>query len=108
MTMWVRCPYLGTNIELTDERREHILERHPDLLPDYIHRIAETVSDPDVVRRDKRFPSTRLLSRHYDDARRNKHLVVVVVSDDRTGRHWIVTAYITGRVRQGDIEWTRT
>jgi len=41
------CPYLNGEVELTDEREHHIAERHPDLLPDYRHLIAETLSRPD-------------------------------------------------------------
>ena len=29
------CPYLGGEVELTEERERHITERHPDLLPEY-------------------------------------------------------------------------
>ena len=29
------CPYLGGDVELTDERERHIAERHPDLLPEH-------------------------------------------------------------------------
>jgi hypothetical protein len=29
-------PYLEGNVELTDEREEHITATHPDLLPNYL------------------------------------------------------------------------
>jgi len=29
------CPYLGGEVELSDERERHIAEHHPDLLPDH-------------------------------------------------------------------------
>lgn len=41
------CPYLKGEVELTDERKRHIAERHPDLLPEHRHRIAETLAEPD-------------------------------------------------------------
>jgi hypothetical protein len=28
------CPYLGSNVELTDEREHHIANHHPDPLPE--------------------------------------------------------------------------
>ena len=48
------CPYLGAEVELTDERELHIGERHPDLLPAHRDRIAHTLADPDQVRRRQR------------------------------------------------------
>ena len=29
------CPYLGDEVELSDEREQHIAEHHPDLLPNH-------------------------------------------------------------------------
>ena len=37
------CPYLKAEVELTDEREQHIAERHPDLLPEHRQRIADTL-----------------------------------------------------------------
>ena len=102
------CPYLRGEVELTEERQQHIAERHPDLFPHYRDRIAETVCDPDQVRRSLRFGSARLFSRWYTDIRKGKHVVVVVVSElDPTERHWIITAYMARELSEGDVEWKR-
>ena len=37
------CPYLGNDVELSDERERHILGHHPDLLPSCHARMVETV-----------------------------------------------------------------
>ena len=37
------CPYLEAEVELTDERKRHIAERHPDLLPEHWQRVAEVL-----------------------------------------------------------------
>lgn len=74
------CPYLKGEVELTEERERHITERHPDLLPEHRERVAETLLDPEQVRRSVRFGSARLFSRWYTDLKRGKHVVVVVVS----------------------------
>lgn len=63
-------------VALTAERERHIAERHPDPLPDHRERVAETVTDPDQVRRSARFGNARLLSRWYTDLKRGKHVVV--------------------------------
>ena len=38
-------------MELTSERERHIAENHPELLPAYRFGIAETLAEPDEVRR---------------------------------------------------------
>ena len=105
----IECPYLGGQVELTDEREKHIAEHHPDLLPEHRERIMETVSDPDQVRRSSRMRRARMFTRWFDGLRGGKNVVVVVVSDPGPGgRHWIVTAYIARRLAGGEIEWTRS
>ena len=102
------CPYLKGAVELTDERERHIAERHPDLLPEHRDRIAQTLAEPDQVRRSARFGNARSFSRWYTDVRQGKHVVVVVVSQpDPTERHWIITAYIARRLAEGEVEWKR-
>ncbi len=103
-----RCPYLNGEVELTDEREQHIAERHPDLLPEHRQRLAETLADPDQVRRSDRFGSARLFARWYTDVKRGKHVVVVVVSELKPRlRHWVITAYLTRKLAEGDVEWRR-
>jgi hypothetical protein len=105
--MWLPCPYLRGQVELTAERWDHIAERHPDLLPGDEPRIAETMAEPDSVRRNSRADNTRLFTRWFPDLHGGKHVVVIVASADR--RDWIVTAFITRRLpREGDIEWMRS
>lgn len=45
--MNLRCPYLKTHVELTEERETHIREKHPELLPQYRDHIDQTLADPD-------------------------------------------------------------
>jgi hypothetical protein len=101
------CPYLKGDVELGEERERHIAERHPDLLPEHCQRVVEVLADPDQIRRSARFESARLFSRWYTDVQRGKHLVVVVVSEFTGERHWIVTAYMTGKLAEGEVEWRR-
>jgi hypothetical protein len=103
------CPYLQGEVELTEEREQHIAERHPDLLPEHRERIAETLADPDQVRRSARFGNARVFSRWFAAIRGGKHAVVVVVSDPTPpGRHWIVTAYLSRKLAEGEPEWKRS
>ncbi|MDP3013123.1 MAG: hypothetical protein Q8M92_02690 [Candidatus Subteraquimicrobiales bacterium] len=102
------CPYLAGEVELTDEREQHIAENHPDLLPEHRDCIAETLADPDQVRLSARFRGARLFTRWFDNIRGGKYVVVVVVSENRpVGRHWIITAYIARKLAGGEVEWRR-
>jgi hypothetical protein len=101
------CPYLHGDVELSDEREQHIADRHPDLLPEHRDRIARTLADPDQIRRSKRFAGARLFSRWYDDVKGGKYVAVVVVSAVDEGRRWIITAYITRQLASGEVEWAR-
>jgi hypothetical protein len=101
------CPYLGGDVELSEERERHIAERHPEVLPEHRDRIAATLANPDTVRRSSRFAYARLFTRWYDNLRGGKHIIVVVVSAAGTGRHWVITAYIARRLAAGEIEWAQ-
>lgn len=106
---WFACPYLQSEVDLADEREQHIIQRHPDLLPAYRERMVETLASPDQVRRSKRFGNARLFSRWFDTVRGEKYVVVIVVSDPApSNRHSIITAYLARRVEEGVIEWTRS
>jgi len=102
------CPYLQSEVELSNERERHIAERHPELLPEHRDLIAATLADPDQIRRSKRFGSARLFSKWYVDLKGGKHVVVVVVSDGDASRHWVITAYITRSLAAGEIEWAQS
>ena len=102
------CPYLGADVEFNVERERHIAEGHPDLLPKHRERIAETLADPDMVRRSARFSNARLISRWYSGIRGGKHIVAVVMSEPgRKPRHWIITAYMARKLAEGETEWKR-
>jgi len=82
-----QCPWLRGDVELTQEREQHIQERHPDVRAD----------------------AARLFSRWYTDVRSGRHVVVVVLSEPSlSARNWIVTAYSTRSLAVGEIEWRRS
>ena len=103
------CPYVQTEVELTEERERHIAERHPDLLLEHRTCIADTLAAPDQVRRSTRLRNARLFTRWFDTVRGGKHVVVVVVTDVAASRrHWVVTAYMARKLTEGDIEWAKS
>ena len=100
------CPYLKAEVELTEEREHHIAERHPDLLPG-------TVSESRKSWRTRIKSAGAFGSEGRDCSRggtliwhRGRHVMVVVVSEPALGqRHWIITAYITAKLVEGEVEW---
>jgi hypothetical protein len=102
------CPYLKTHVELTGEREAHIQEKHPELLPTYRDYLIQTLSDPDEIRKDPRFPSSLLFSHWFSEVKGGKFIVVVVVADPPpAGRYWIVTAYVARHLSGGTVTWKR-
>ena len=53
------CPYFGIEVELSETRKEHIAERHLDLVPARANLIGETLLAPDVVRFSARMGTAR-------------------------------------------------
>ena len=101
------CPYLAEDVELTPERRNHIVRQHPEMGTDFDQIIKSALSDPDQVRRSRRMGNARLFSRWFADVRGGKHAVIVVVSEVDAGRSWIITAYLARRLAEGEAEWSR-
>ncbi len=102
------CPYLGSEVELTDERERHIAKQHPDLLPEHGQKIADTLAKPDKVRRSARIANTWLFSRWFDALRGGKHIVVVIVGQySSPRRYWVITAYVARRLTGGELVWKR-
>lgn len=88
---------LGRPVELTDDRRAHILKRHPTVAP-FLERIRDVLALPEEVRTSSYDPKVLLFSRFYPDILEGKHLVVVVKID---GPAFILTVYITRRLVGG-------
>lgn len=57
------CPYLESDVILTDERYDHIKKHHPELLPACESALSETLLDPDCVRKSARIPNARMFTK---------------------------------------------
>jgi hypothetical protein len=102
------CPYLGGVIELTNEREQHIVSTHPDLLPNYWPELIKTLAEPDQVRRSTRMPNALLMARWFETIRDGKYIVAVVVTEKSPNRNWIITAYLARKLTGGILEWQQT
>lgn len=103
------CPYLKSEVELTEERLQHIIHNHPELISIYAEAMKQTLQKPDQVRLSSRFKEARLFSKWFEDIRQGKHFIIVVVTGSNSdSRNWIVTAYIARKLTGGTIEWQKT
>ena len=103
--MEILTDFNGTDVRLTDERFQHITDSHPSVL-ELSDAIAETLTSPDVVRLSSWNADTRLYYRWYTETKYNDKYVcvVVVVTEDDA---WIITAYLTDAIKQGELLWER-
>ncbi|MGB4863418.1 MAG: hypothetical protein WBO97_13260 [Tepidiformaceae bacterium] len=108
--MWLPCPYFGLDVELTDERANHIEAFHPPLVSAFGDQLAATVADPDfVAQRDGR--SELAFVRSWSNVHEGHAVVVVVMPGEvlESGklRYWVVTAYVARSTRTWRPVWTR-
>jgi len=94
----------GRQIRLTDERLEHILD-HPEMrgLPPSIE---ETLAYPQKVVRSMSDTSAWLYYRYYlGTVVKDKYLCVIVKLEKSDA--FVLTAYLTDRIKQGEILWPK-
>ena len=104
MSRFFPCPYLNANVELTEEREQHINQNHPQTLPNYLSELVETLDNPDQVRSSSFDPSALMFSKWFDTIRTGRYLIAVTVTDDLTERHWIITAYTARKLTGGNSQ----
>jgi hypothetical protein len=94
---------LGYTVVLTRNRwREIVRFKHP-AVGKYENELKESVAQPDVIRSSSKDSDLHL---YYRQLRSRKNLCVVVAPRDSDER-FVVTAYLTKRVKQGDELWKR-
>jgi hypothetical protein len=96
--------YEGRSVLLTDERWHHI-EEHPEMIG-LRRAVAETLHEPAAVIQSASDPLAWLYYRFYHRTMvGGKHLCVVVKV--RQDDAFVVTAYLTDRVKKGIILWPK-
>lgn len=93
--------YKNDSVRLTDERISHI-EKHAEL-QGMAQQIEETLREPELV--IKGF-DVHLNYRYYNTRVGNKWLCVVVKYSDNDA--FVLTAYVTNRIKKGEIVWKNT
>ena len=87
----------GIEVRLTDERLGHILRRHPEMAFQ-MHRFAETIASPEVVRPSRSSPTVQLYYRLYPYLRgRNRYVCLVVRREP--DHSFILTGYLARSIK---------
>lgn len=89
-------------IELSDERWNHIIDTHPEI-KELIKELEGALIEPELIKRSVYNKNVILFYRHYKHIYEGKYICVVVRLDERS----IVTAYITDRIKIGDVIWKK-
>lgn len=85
-------------VELTDERKSHIILKHPELKT-HIKKVSRVLSSPDSIRKSKFDKEALLFYKYFDKIKEGKYINVTVKKGER---NFILTAYITDRIRAGE------
>ena len=92
----------GNEIQLTDERLEHI-RLHPEM-ENMISEIAVTLKFPKYIKRSRSDDDVNLFYRFYNDTMVGGKWLCVVVKMDGL---FVITAYLTDKIKQGEDLWPR-
>ena len=85
-------------IELTDERRQHIIARHPDVVI-HLSKVLKTLLEPDEIRVDKEDKNVLLFYKYFSKIGLGKYLAVAAKLNKR---NFLLTLYSTHRIKTGE------
>lgn len=99
--MTILHDYDGRSVRLTDERLEHIRKDHPELVGRE-DLIGTTIRHPRKVVQSISDPSVRLC---YSRPNALFAKMVCVVVKDEIDDGFVLSAYLTDRIKRGEILW---
>ena len=95
--------YTGDLIRVTDERVAHLLRSHPEM-EDLETRLQEVVGEPEIVVGSATDPLVALYYRYYENTPLGAYFMCVVAKKTK-GDAFVITAYLTDRVKKGPVLW---
>lgn len=92
---------------LTDKQREHIQERHPEILKKYEKYFTEVIEKPDYILKDNMRENTALILKTINEVARNGRIIgsvnlvlrLAVEGDDKNNKNSIITCIPIGKNR---------
>ncbi len=101
----MRCTYFDCEVQLEPLIEQHIIDRHPELLPNQVSLIERVLVTPELIPRSSRSKSVYLFSAWFPNLYKGKFVVVVIGKD--TNRCWVITAYAARKISGGEILWNQ-
>lgn len=89
---------IGRIVELTDERKQHIIQEHPEL-EDYLSKIKGVLIKPDEIRKSKTDHKVLLFYRFFAKIKSGLYITVVIKINQR---NFILTTHMTDRIKMGE------
>lgn len=98
-------PFFKTHVILTSERKKHILIRHSDLgsSVQLEMMLMKTLTTPEIVQKSRTDKHAIVFAMWHPQLHNGKFLLVVVIDDPE--RKWIITAYSSHEIPEGEILW---
>jgi len=92
--MWIVYSRNGVPVRLTDERWQHIITRHPEMLG-LQEQVLETVSEPDLIQQGDY--GELLAIRFYPETPLTSKFLVVAYREMGSDDGFVLTSYLTNR-----------
>jgi len=100
MKLAVICEKFGCSIRLTEERKQHIVSRHPEIRGNF-NKIKPTLAKPDLIVANRYAADEKYYHRFFETL--GNYLIVVVNTDKK----FIITAFIAREVKKGKLQWKK-
>lgn len=95
----------GRKIRLTDERWSYIVHKHPVLL-ELRTEFENTIKEPELVTSSVYDPEVLLYYRYFKELLKGKYVVAVVKINKED--NFVVTGYVTDRIKKGNVIWKKS
>lgn len=97
---------LGKVIRLTKERWKHVAYKHPEIDKSYIEKAKEILATPDAIVKSGKDPTEFLYHKHYAKTYFGAKYAVAAVKH-LNGDGFIVTIYLTSKIKSGELAWKK-
>jgi hypothetical protein len=91
-------------IRLTDERWNYIIHKRP-IMKELRTEFEDTIKGPELVKSSVYDSEVVLYYRYFKELFDGKYIVATVKIDDD---NFVVTGYITDRIKKGDVIWKKS
>jgi len=95
----------GRRIRLTGERWNYIAHKHPILL-ELRTEFENTIKEPELVASSVYDPDVLLCYRYFKELLKGKYIVAVVRISKED--NFVVTGYVTDRIKKGNVIWKKS